>query len=67
MTGFRSDVKYLVRLVTNAVAKHEHLYGGETPSIHSIVRNTIPSYNIRDATIFGGSRPFGVQGLVVGN
>ena len=66
MTGLGSDVKYLVRLVTNAVAEHEHLYGGETPSIHSIVCNTMPSY-MRDATIFGGSRPFGVQGLVVGN
>ena len=66
MTGLGSDVKYLVRLVTNAVAKHEHLYGGETPSIHSIVRNTMPFY-MRDATTFGGSWPFGVQGLVVGN
>ena len=66
MTGFRSDVKPLLRLVTNAVAKHEHLYGGKTPSIHSIVCNMMSSY-IRDATTFGGSRPFGVQGLVVGN
>ena len=66
MTGFRSDVKHLVRLVINAVAEHEHLYGGKTPSIHSIVCNTMPSY-MRDATTFGGSRPFGVHGLVVGN
>ena len=66
MTGFGSDVKHLVRLVTNAVAEHKHLYGGKTPSIRSIVSNTMSSY-MRDATIFGGSWPFGVQGLVVGN
>ena len=66
MTGFESDVNHLVRLVANVVAEHEHLYGGETPSIHSIVRNTMASY-MRDATTFGGSRPFGVQGLVVEN
>ena len=66
MSVFWSDVKHLVRLVTNAVAEHEHLYGGKTPSIHSIVCNTMSSY-MRDATTFGGSWPFGVQGLVVGN
>ena len=66
MTGFSSDVKHLVRSVANAVSEHEYLYAGELPSIHNLVRNTLAS-QIRDATIGGGSRPFGVQALMVGN
>lgn len=66
MTGFASDVNHLVRFVANAVSEHEYLYGGEVPSVHSLVRNTLASH-IRDATTFGGSRPFGVQGMMVGN
>lgn len=66
MTGFVSDVRHLVRYVANAVSEHEYIYGGEAPSVHSLVRGTMASY-IRDATTFGGSRPFGVQGLMVGN
>jgi 20S proteasome alpha/beta subunit len=66
MTGFASDVNHLVRFVANAVSEHEYLYGGGVPTVHSLVRNTLASY-MRDATTFGGSRPFGVQGMLVGN
>ena len=66
MTGFASDVNHLVRYVANAISEHEYLYGGEVPSVHSIVRSTLASY-VRDATTHGGSRPYGIQGLMVGH
>ncbi len=66
MTGFLSDVRHLVRYVANSVSDYEYIYAGGTPSIHSLVRDTMASY-IRDATTAGGARPFGVQALLVGN
>lgn len=65
MTGFASDVKHLVRYVASVVSEYEHLFGGAVPSIHSLARDTMSSY-MRDSTAAGG-RPFGVQGLIVGN
>lgn len=65
MTGFASDVKHLVRYIASVISEYEFLYGGEVPSIHSIVRDSFASY-MRDSAARGG-RPFGAQGLIVGN
>ena len=65
MTGFASDVKHLVRYIASVISDYEFLYGGEVPSIHSIVRDSFASY-MRDSAARGG-RPFGAQGLIVGN
>ncbi len=63
MTGFASDVKHLVRYVASVISEYEYLYGGEVPSIHSIVRDSLASY----LTDSSAGRPFGTQGLIVGN
>uniref|UniRef100_A0A7S3QEI4 Proteasome alpha-type subunits domain-containing protein n=1 Tax=Chaetoceros debilis TaxID=122233 RepID=A0A7S3QEI4_9STRA len=65
MTGFASDVQYLVRYAAGHVAEHEHLYAGDAPTAPTLVRDALAPC-LRDATMSGGSRPFGVQGLVVG-
>jgi len=50
MTGFASDVQYLVRYAAGHVAEHEHLYAGDAPTAPTLVRDALAPC-LRDATM----------------
>jgi len=64
MTGFSADTQYLVRYAASQISEHEHLQAGAHFYAQSLVRDVLAP-RLRDATMGGGSRPFGVQALAV--
>ena len=64
LTGFSSDAEYLCRYAAGHVSEHEYLYGGTNMNAQSLIRDALAP-QLREATMGGGSRPFGVQGLAI--
>ena len=64
MTGFSADTQHLSRYAAAQVSEHEHLNEGSNFYAQGLMCDVLAP-RFRDATLSGGSRPFGVQALVV--